>query len=134
MLTTWKKLEAETTYLVDIPRVGEELAADGLELTGARLEHLHDDMWFTLRQRGECACRAPRWSAVLVMSRSTNGKACRDILGKIRQGERFSPGGPCRIVGRRKKSDASPPRMTRAPSELRASIPAARSWSQETSS
>jgi hypothetical protein len=30
MLTTWKKLEAEITYLVKILRVGEELAASGL--------------------------------------------------------------------------------------------------------
>jgi hypothetical protein len=31
-------------YLVDIPRVDEELAVDGLELAGAWSGHLHDNM------------------------------------------------------------------------------------------
>jgi hypothetical protein len=35
MLTTWKKLGAKAMYLFNIPRVGEELAIDGLELVGA---------------------------------------------------------------------------------------------------
>jgi hypothetical protein len=65
-VTTWKKLESETTYLLDIQCVDEELAADGLEL------------------------------------------ACG------------------------KKSDASPPRTTGVPCELRASVPATRGWSRET--
>jgi hypothetical protein len=44
MLTTWKKLKAEITYLVDIPRVSEDLAIDGLELMGAWSGHFRDDM------------------------------------------------------------------------------------------
>jgi hypothetical protein len=48
MLTTWKKLGAEATYLFDIPRVGEELVVDGLELAGAWLEHPRDDIWSSL--------------------------------------------------------------------------------------
>jgi hypothetical protein len=72
-------------------------------------------------------CHALRWPVVLVMSRSTNKNACQDVLGEISRGERFSPGGLCHVIGRRKKSDTSPPRMTRAPSELRADVPATRS-------
>jgi hypothetical protein len=79
MLTTWKKLEAETTYLVDIPRVGEELAADGLELASAWSGHLRDDMWFSLWWRSRCTCHAPMWPVVLVMSCSPNRNACRGV-------------------------------------------------------
>jgi hypothetical protein len=78
-VTTWKKLESETMYLVDISRVDEELATDALELIGARSGHLCDDMWYSLWWRGGCACRAPRWPAVLVTSRSLNGNACRGV-------------------------------------------------------
>jgi hypothetical protein len=82
MLTTWKKLEVKTTYLVDIPRVGEELAADGLELVGAWLRHLCDNMWSFPRQWGRCACRSPRRATVPVTSRSLNENSCRGVLGE----------------------------------------------------
>jgi hypothetical protein len=45
---------------VDIPHVDEELAADGLELAGARLEHLRDNMWFTLWQEGQMHVPCPK--------------------------------------------------------------------------
>jgi hypothetical protein len=35
MLTTWKRLGLEVTYLLNIPRAGEDLAIGGLEPIGA---------------------------------------------------------------------------------------------------
>jgi hypothetical protein len=48
-------------YLFNIPRVGEELAIDGLELVGAWFEHLHHDIWSSpwRRPRGADACVVP---------------------------------------------------------------------------
>jgi hypothetical protein len=79
MLTTWKKLEAKATYLVDIPRVSEELATVGLELASAWSGHLRDDMWFSLWRRGGCACRAPMKPTVPVTSCNPNKNACRGV-------------------------------------------------------
>jgi hypothetical protein len=61
---------------------------------------------------------------VLVPSRNPNGNACRGVLGEIRWGERFSSGELCRVIGRRKKSDVSPPRMAGVLGRLRAGVPA----------
>jgi hypothetical protein len=57
MLTTWKKLGAKAMYLFNIPRVGEELAIDGLELVGAWFEHLCDDVWSSPWQRPQGGVR-----------------------------------------------------------------------------
>jgi hypothetical protein len=73
-----------------------------------------------------------RWPAVLVTSRNPNRNACEGISGEIRRGEHFSPGGPCHVIDRRKKSDASLPRTTGVLGELRAGVPDACSQSQET--
>jgi hypothetical protein len=59
---------------------------------------------------------------VSVASGGPNENACWGALGEIRKGERFSPGELCQVVGRRKKSDISPPGMARVPRRLRASV------------
>jgi hypothetical protein len=40
-----KKIKGKETELLNIPSVGEDLAVGGLELVGAWLEYLCDDVW-----------------------------------------------------------------------------------------
>jgi hypothetical protein len=109
------------------------LAIDGLELVGAWFEHLRDDVWSSPWRRPQGGqMHVPRHEAtdgpgVPVPSCSPNGIACRGVLGEIRWGERFSPGELCRVIGRRKKSDVSPPGMAGVPGRLRAGVPATHS-------
>jgi hypothetical protein len=124
-----KKLGAEVTYLFNIPRVGEELAINGLELVGAWSEHLRDDVWFFPWRRPWGWMHVPRHEAtngsgVLIASRSPNENVCQGVLGEIRRGERFSSRKLCGIVGRGMKSDISPPGTAGVPKRLRAGIPA----------
>jgi hypothetical protein len=51
MLTTWKRLGVQVTYLLNIPCTGEDLAIGGLEPIGAWSEHLHDNVWSSPWQR-----------------------------------------------------------------------------------
>ena len=37
--------------MFDVPGIDEDSAVDGLELVGARSEHLHDDVWSLPRRR-----------------------------------------------------------------------------------
>jgi hypothetical protein len=57
----------------------------------------------------------------------TKRKRSSGVLGKIHRGEQFSSRELCRVIGRRKKSDVSPPRMAGALGRWRAGILAAHS-------
>jgi hypothetical protein len=57
-----EKLGVEATYLLNITRVGEDLAIGGFEPMSAWSEHLHDDTWSSpwWRPWEADACAAPR--------------------------------------------------------------------------
>ena len=42
--------------MLDVPGIGEDLAVDGLQLVGAWLEHLRDDVW-----------SLPRWGELVTI-------------------------------------------------------------------
>jgi hypothetical protein len=98
-----------------------------LSFVGAWSEHLRDDVWFFPWRRPWGRMHVSRHEAtdgpgVPIASRSPNKNVCRGVLGEIHRGERFSSRELCRIVGRGKKSDVSPPRTARVPERLRAGV------------
>jgi hypothetical protein len=102
-VTIWGKLESETTYLLDIRCVDEEMATDDLGPASAWPRHLYDVMWSVPWRRGGS-----------------------------RRGKRSSLDGLCHVVGGREESDASPPGTTGVLGGLRAGVLATHGWSRGT--
>jgi hypothetical protein len=115
----------EATYLLNIPRVSEDLAIDSLELEGARSKRLRDDVWSSPGRdhgrRMHVLCHeVTDGHSNITQSKQ---KCYQGISGEISLGERFFPGELHRDVGRKAKGGVSPPRMTRVLGRWRAGIP-----------